>query len=201
MKTLLFAAGAFVLLVPFLRFIPMKLTLKQKVILSSLSFCITVLALIGKEFLPFISVIAILALLTGLTAYIAQSRIHNESTAHLHELHPEPHFPAASHQGPERNNETVNDTDESRNETISESNLLEGSSENFIKEDNQDYIKELEWDEAEVKHFEPEAGDAPVYEEELPFIADGLLEAVEAPLEVDEEEEEYNRLFSGIKRR
>ncbi|XXM72273.1 hypothetical protein ACQ0QQ_21895 [Lysinibacillus sphaericus] len=201
MKPLLFAAGAFVLLMPFLRFIPVKLTLKQKVFLSTLSFCITILALIGKNFLPFISVLAILVLLTGLTAYIAQSRIPNESTAHHHELHPEPHFPAASHQGPEINDETVNDTYESSNETVSGSNLQEESPEDFIKEDHQDYIKELEWEEAEMKRLEPEAADAHVYEEELPFIDDGLREAVEGPPGVDEEEEEYNRLFSGIKRR
>ncbi len=200
MKTLLFAAGAFALLLPFLRFIPVKLTLKQKVMLSSLSFCITVLALIGKEFLPFISVVAILILLTGLTAYIAQTRIHSESTAHHPELHPEPPFPAAIHHEPE-NYETVNNAYGSRNERVSESNLQERSSDDFIEEDHQDYIKELKWEEAGVMRLEPEAEDAPVYEEELPFIEDRLPEAVEAPLEVDEEEEEYNRLFSATKRR
>jgi hypothetical protein len=195
MKPLLFAAGAFVLLLPFLRFIPVKLSLKQKVILSSLSFCITILALVGKEFMPLISVFAILVLLTGLTAYIAQSRIHNESTEHRNELQPEPPFTAAKHHEPE-NYETVKDVYEPVNETESEIALTEKPSADFINEDQQDYIKELEWDGAVV---EPDLGDEPFYEETLPDIEDGLPEPVNAPLVMDEEEEEYNRLFSGIK--
>jgi hypothetical protein len=200
MKSLIFASVAFVLLLPFLKFIPVKLSLKQKAVLSALSFCITILALIGKEFLPFISMMAILVLLTGLTAYIAQSRIRIESTVKHHEFHPDPHFPAASHHEPE-NYETVTDAYESRDKTVSESNLQEGASEDFIKEDEEDYIKELEWDKPEVERLDPDAVHAPVYEDDLPLIDKELPGEIEAPLETDEEEEEYNRLFSGIKRR
>jgi hypothetical protein len=205
MNILLFAAGAYLLLLPFLKFIPIQLSFKQKVILSALSFGATIVALIGSEFLPFISVLAILILLTGLMAYLVQSRLKNRLTP----LHPEPqpeHTPPASQpHEPEiyktTNEHTNYDPDEEKESEI----IPIKDTDDFIDEGQHDYIEELDWKENEdvhrefendLDHKEAAAG------EELPVIEDRIPELITDPSSTikDEEEEEYARLFSGSKR-
>ncbi|MGR3765221.1 hypothetical protein [Rossellomorea sp. NS-SX7] len=202
MNALLFAAGAYLLLLPFLKFIPIQLPFKQKVMISSISFCITILALIGSEFLPFISVFAILVLLTGMSAYLIESRIQNRTTV----LHPEPQpeslSPATQRHEP-KIYETIKehhvyDADE---EAVSET----ASEEVFIEEEHQDYIKVMEWEDTQTEGAHegegPDVLDHNVMAEveELPLIDDRLPDPVDDPSSFhgDDEEEEYNRLFSG----
>ncbi|WP_175990865.1 hypothetical protein [Bacillus sp. Marseille-Q1617] len=209
MNALLFAAGAYLLLLPFLIFIPVNLTFKQKVTLSFTAFCVTTLALLGSEFLPFISVLAIVVLLIGLTAYIAQSRIQDGNPSRHDEPYPEPLPPAAQDREPKIYQTTKeHNPDESVAETESEANLDKEKEEGFIQEDQQDYIKELDWEDIQpVVTYEAKVPDAfenqeSAAEKELPAITDRTPGPVNDPssFQRDEEEEEYNRLFSGIKR-
>jgi hypothetical protein len=206
MNILLFAAGAYLLLLPFLKFIPIQLSFKQKVILSSLSFGVTIVALIGSDYLPFISILAILILLTGLMAYLVQPRLQNRLTP----LHPEPkpeHTPPASQSHEPKTYETTNedtnyDPDE---ETESEIFHIKDTEEDSFDEGQLDYIEELDWKENEDEHREF-VNDLDYEEvaagEELPVIEDMIPELITDPSSTikDEEEEEYARLFSGSKR-
>jgi hypothetical protein len=205
MNILLFAAGAYLLLLPFLKFIPIQLSFKQKVILSSLSFGVTIVALIGSDYLPFISILAILILLTGLMAYLVQSRLQNRITL----LHPEPkpeHTPPASQPHEPQIYETTNehtnyDADE---ETESEIIPIKDTEEDSFDEGHHDYIEELDWKENEGEHseFVNDLGYEEVAAgEELPVIEDRIPELITDPSSTikDEEEEEYARLFSGRK--
>lgn len=206
MNILLFAAGAYLLLLPFLKFIPIQLSFKQKVMLSSLSFGVTIVALIGSEFLPFTSVLAIMILLTGLMAYLVQSRLKNRLTS----LHPEPqpeHTPPASQPHEPKIYETTKeptnyDPDE---ETESEIIRIKDTEEDSFDEGQHDYIEELEWkeNEDEVREFVNDlAHEESAAGEELSVIEDRIPELLIDPSSSikDEEEEEYARLFSGSKR-
>jgi hypothetical protein len=205
MNILLFAAGAYLLLLPFLKFIPIQLSFKQKVILSALSFGVTIVALIGSEFLPFISVLAILILLTGLMAYLVQSRLQNRITPLYPEPKPEQTPPASQPHEPktyETTNEYTNyDPDE---ETELEIIPIRDAEEDSFDEGQHDYIEELDWKENEDEHREFENDldhEEVVAGEELPVIEDRILELITDPSSTykDEEEEEYARLFSGSK--
>jgi hypothetical protein len=202
MNILLFAAGAYLLLLPFLKFIPIQLSFKQKVILSAISFGVTIVALIGSEFLPFISVLAILILLTGLMAYLVQSRLQNRLTP----LHPEPqpeHAPPASQPHQPKSYETTNEHTNHNPDEETESEIIhiKDTEEDSFDEGQLDYIEELDWKDNEpglvnsLDHEEAAAG------EELPVIEDMIPELIANPPSTikDEEEEEYARLFSGRK--
>ncbi|MEL3974398.1 hypothetical protein AAEO50_19085 [Rossellomorea oryzaecorticis] len=202
MNILLFAAGAYLLLLPFLKFIPIQSSFKQKVRLSSLSFGVTSVALIGSQFLPFTSVLAILILLTGLMAYLVQSRLKNRLTP----LHPEPTPPASQLQEPKiyetTNEHTTNDPEE---ETESEIIPIKDTEEDSFDEGQHDYIEELDWKENEDEHREfvnDLDHEEAAAEEELPEIEGRIPELITDPSSSikDEEEEEYARLFSGSKR-
>jgi hypothetical protein len=202
MNILLFAAGAYLLLLPFLKFIPIQISFKQKVILSSLSFGVTIVALIGSDYLPFISILAILILLTGLMAYLVQSRLQNRITP----LHPEPkpeHTPPASQPHEPKTYETTNeDTNyDPDDEPESEIIHIKDTEEDSFDEGQHDYIEELDWRDNEpglvngLDHEEAAAG------EELPVTEEVIPELITDPSSTikDEEEEEYARLFSGRK--
>jgi hypothetical protein len=206
MNILLFAAGAYLLLLPFLKFIPIQLSFKQRVILSALSFGVTIVALIGSEFLPFISVLAILILMTGLMAYLVQSRLQNRLTP----LHPEPqpeHAPPASQPHQPKTYETTNEHTNHNPDEETESEIIhiKDTEEESFDEGQLDYIEELDWKENEDEHREF-ANDIDHEEvaagEELPVIEDMIPELITNPSSPikDEEEEEYARLFSASKR-
>ncbi|MEG9296994.1 hypothetical protein V6B33_11055 [Mangrovibacillus sp. Mu-81] len=202
MNTILFAAAAYLFLLPLLKFIPVKLAVKQKVIISSLSFCIAILSLIGGEFLPLISLIALVILLTGLTAYFVESRLQN-----LTALQPDPQpesIPSAV-----RHHEPIvyETTDENLTDYDREPALSEGFEEESFAEGGDGYIDELNW---EVSQQEQTVDDEILAiqdrkmmngVDELSVLEKRIPDRTVEPASFDEdEEEEYNRLFSGMER-
>jgi hypothetical protein len=205
MITILFAAGAYLLLLPLLKFIPIKLAVKQKVIISSLAFGITILSVIGGEFLPQISVIALLILLTGLTFYFVGPKLQKRTSSLQSDPQPESMPSAVRHHKP-INYKTIDEnlTDDQG----SEPNQNEGLEESFIAEEQDGYIKELGWEDIQPGQYvddeilnllAPETisgeDEFNVSEDRIPEISADTDSIIE-----QEEEEEYNRLFSGMER-
>jgi hypothetical protein len=196
MNPILFAAGAYLLLLPLLKFIPVKLAVKQKVVIASLAFCITILSVIGSEFLPQVSVIAPLLLVTGLTSYFFESKLQKRKAA----LQPGPQretIPSAI-----QNHEPIiyETTDENlADDYNAEPKPIEDLEEGFSAEERNGYIIELELGDNQRGHSDDDLlnfqdREKMSGEDELHVIAetDSFIE--------HEEEEEYYRLFSGMER-
>jgi hypothetical protein len=201
---ILFAAGAYLLLLPLLKFIPVKLAVKQKVVIASLAFCITILSVIGSEFLPQVSVIAPLLLVTGLTSYFFESKLQKRKAA----LNPDPQretLPSAI-----QNHEPIiyETTDENlADDYNAEPKPIEDLEESFSAEERNGYIIELEMEDNQRGNYDDDLlnfhdRETMSGEDKLNVIEDrmpGIKAETDSFIE-HEEEEEYYRLFSGMER-
>ncbi|MCA1063580.1 hypothetical protein QTG56_11880 [Rossellomorea sp. AcN35-11] len=202
MIELIFAAIAYLLLLPVLILIPMKLSFMNKVLLSSGAFFISIVCILASTVIPFLSVMIIFALILILSAYFLETRFRSfllrSTESAENRLIPERDRPgqhglkqAASGQietAPPAELKGVSGYDVQRNSMDATGNLELGGYEEYSKEpsippyeeeeDVFDFENQLqEWD-PPAKEKEPVQHDA---------IASSTL--------LSDEELEYNRLF------
>ncbi|MCA1056328.1 hypothetical protein LCM10_15110 [Rossellomorea aquimaris] len=201
MTQYLIAAAAFVFLLPILALIPMKMSFKHRIILAFLSFLVAILALASTEFLPVSSVLIILLLIVGLISYFVESRVSPVMPVST-VLQPEKDPPAALHHPIDKNELPFEQDD---HETVAvddpEIGLMTESEDDHVEVGQNDYIEELDLvDEQGIISNEEESlavRDPEGYrgEVEIPVLEAHIEDSESSTIQ--DEEEEYNRLFAG----
>jgi hypothetical protein len=209
LHVVVFAIIAYLLLLPVLTLVPIKLAFKQKVLVSSSALLLTILCMLASLVISLYQVMIIFILLLLLSTYFLETRLKPLflHTSKIPENRSTTENSVRSQQEMNDRHEPETDVpsevseDVHRNDYIEESFFPPDSSENVLEEfiDEKDY-KEMEkvesfppeeWDDLEkqIQEWDPLSK-----EEDLMKERGGLSSTL-----TSEEEEEYNRLFFETK--